>query len=64
MWWTLAVLAGVGVIAIIFGITVLLSLWWLIVPIVGAMWGGWFGFFGGIAFVVVLGAFLKVLKKK
>lgn len=62
--WTVAVLAGVGLIAIIFGMAVLASLWWLIVPLIGALWGGWLGLAGGIAIVVVLTAAKKVRKRR
>lgn len=62
--WTVAVLAGVGLIAIIFGMAVLISLWWLIVPVIGALWGGWLGLAGGIAIVVVLTAAKKVGKRR
>ncbi|HXV18768.1 MAG TPA: hypothetical protein VD883_01690 [Candidatus Omnitrophota bacterium] len=64
LFWTIGIFAVLGLIAVIFGAAVILSLWWLFVPVLGALWAGWFGFFCGVGLVILIGALRRSKRKR
>ncbi len=61
--WGVLIIIGIGILVI--GIPLLglaLFLWWLALPIIGACFGGWIGFFFGIGLDVVIYIVYRCLK--
>ena len=54
--WGVIIIVAIGVIVV--GIPILglaIWLWWLLLPLLGAYFGGWIGFFFGVGLDVVIG---------
>jgi hypothetical protein len=53
--WAVLIIIGIGVLVIVIPLLGLaLFLWWLALPIIGACFGGWIGFFFGVGLDVVI----------
>ena len=57
--WLFVIIAGIGAIAIgAVGLAALFVWWWFLIPAIGALVGGWLGFFFGIGLVVIIWLFV------
>ena len=62
MEWLFIIIIGIGALIIGgLGIVALISWWWILIPIICALIGGWIGFFFGVGLVVIIGLIISAI---
>ena len=62
--WIVVIVVGIGaIVAAAAGICLLIVGWWWLIPLVGAIAGGFFGFLFGLGLVVIIGIIVAVVRR-
>ncbi len=61
--WVFVIILGIGaLVAAAFGIAVLFFCWWWVIPLIGALMGGWIGFLFCLGLVAIIGVIMLAFK--
>lgn len=62
--WIFIIVVALGaIVAGIFGLGVLILCWWWMIPLIGALAGGWIGFFFAVGLVVIIAGIKAAFSK-
>ena len=62
--WIVVIIVGIGaLVAGVAAIGIVIIGWWWIIPLIGALAGGVFGFLFGLGLVIIIGVIVLAIKK-